>query len=171
MRFTNTNHSLDAKFYESNVAYLGAPSEGKQGMSTDKQVFLVILSTDREHQHLTYVKLLKKEKGSCVNIDENFNRFVKMDISRILNTDGKTTFNVLKHRLTVKNQKIDYETDKKKLYFLNKIISNFKSKILDLYHGVGKRMLPLYFSEYEWRFNYRQSKNMLDKIFHHIQNS
>ena len=36
---------LDSDFYESDVAYTGAPSHnGKRGLGTDKQPFLIVLS-------------------------------------------------------------------------------------------------------------------------------
>ena len=31
---------------------------------------------------------------------------------RILNTDGKTTFNIMKDRITVVNEKVDYSKEK-----------------------------------------------------------
>lgn len=43
--------------------------------------------------------------------------------------------------------------------------------ILGVYHGISKRMLPLYFSEFEWRFNHRSTKGILAKIGHYIQSS
>ena len=64
---------------------------------------------------------------------------------RKLNTDGKTTYNILKTRLQVINEIIDYDKEDHHLYFLNKIISNLNQYLLHVYHGVSKRMLPLYY--------------------------
>ncbi|WP_288028181.1 hypothetical protein, partial [Holdemanella sp.] len=38
-------------------------------------------------------------------------------------------------------------------------------------HGVTKRMLPLYYSEFEWRFNHRNCKSIMDKIKNYIMQS
>lgn len=171
MRNSNTEQALDSSFYESDVAYIGAPCENKQGMSTEKQAFLVILSTAQEHKYPMYIKLLEIEKDNGTSISTQFGKFVKMSKDRILNTDGKTTYNILKKDLTVKNEKILYSETEDKLYFLNKIISNFKSAMLSTYHGIGKRMIPLYFSEFEWRFNHRHTRDMLDKVSQYIRNS
>ena len=72
-----------------------------------------------------------------------------MSNERTLNTDGKTTYNILKTRLQVINEAIDYDKEDHRLYFLNKIISNLNqgNYLLHVYHGVSKRMLPLYYGE------------------------
>ena len=168
MRNSNSAKMLDSSFYESDVAYIGAPN-GKQGMGTEKQAFLVILSTAQENRYPTFVKLIEIEKDSGTYITPCFEKYVKMKKSTILNTDGKTTFNCLKQNMKVKNEKIDYKEDTHKLWFLNKVISNLNSMILGVYHGISKRMIPLYFSEYEWRYNHRNTKNILLKISHYLQ--
>lgn len=64
-----------------------------------------------------------------------------------------------------------YDNDNHRLYFLNKIISNLNSQFIDRFHGVTKRMLPLYYSEFEWRFNHRNCKSIMDKIKNYIMQS
>ena len=136
---------LDSDFYESDVAYTGAPSHnGKRGLGTDKQPFLIVLSTEQENQ---------------------YPRFVKM---QEVTTDSS---NILKNRIEVNNEVIDYDNDNHRLYFLNKIISNLNSQFIDRFHGVTKRMLPLYYSEFEWRFNHRNCKSIMDKIKNYIMQS
>lgn len=46
-------------FYEADTAYIGASSKGdhKQGMATDKQPFLAVLSTFQENRYPQYLKL------------------------------------------------------------------------------------------------------------------
>ena len=44
-----------------------------------------------------------------------------MSKERKLNTDGKTTYNILKNRIEVNDEVIDYDNDNHRLYFLNKI--------------------------------------------------
>lgn len=99
---------------------------------------------------------------------EYFEKYVIMSKERKLNTDSKTTYNIIKNRMEVNNEVIDYDNDNHRLYFLNKIISNLNSQLVDRYHGVAKRMLPLYYSEFEWRFNHRNCKSIMDKIKNYI---
>lgn len=61
-----------------------------------------------------------------------------MSNERKLNTDGKSTYNILKTRLQVINDVIDYDKEDHRLYFLNKIISNLNQYLLHVYHGVSK---------------------------------
>lgn len=83
-------------------------------------------------------------------VQEYFEKYAIMSKERKLNTDGKTTYNILKNRMEVNNEVIDYDNDNHRLYFLNKIISNLNSQLIDRFHRVVKRMLPLYYSEFEW---------------------
>ena len=84
---------------------------------------------------------------------------------RTLNTDGKQTFIVVKDRIKVINEAIDYSAANHRLYWLNIIIGNVKNNILGIYHGVSKRNLPLFLKEQEYRFNHRNvGLGMLDKI-------
>lgn len=91
-----------------------------------------------------------------------------MSNERKLNTEGKITYNILKAGLQVINEAMDYDKEDHRLYFLNKIISNLNQQLLHVYHGVSKRMLPLYYGEYEWRFNHRKCKSIMDKIKNYV---
>lgn len=168
MKESNSRKKLDSFFYEADVAYTGTPS-GKAGMGTDKQPYLAVLSTKQENQYPLYIKLKEIDSDQGEIIHDFFKSMVIVDHNRTLNTDGKTTYNSLKKDMIVKNEKIDYEEDNHRLWYLNKIISNFNSLILGKYHGVDKRMLPLYFSEFEWRFNHRHTTDFITKIMHYIQ--
>lgn len=118
MKNSNSKKSLDSSFYESDVAYTGAPSHnGKRGLGTDKQPFLVVLSTEQENQYPLYIKLHEVTSDSGNLIQEFFDQYVKMSNERTLNTDGKTTYNILKTRLQVINEAIDYDKEDHRLYF------------------------------------------------------
>ena len=172
MKNSNSKKFLDSNFYESDVAYTGAPSHnGKRGLGTDKQPFLIVLSTEQENQYPCFVKMQEVATDSSKIVQEYFDKYVIMSKERKLNTDGKTTYNILKNRMEVNNEVIDYDNDNHRLYFLNKIISNLNSQLVDRFHGVAKRMLPLYYSEFEWRFNHRSCKSILDKIKNYIMQS
>lgn len=69
------------------------------------------------------------------------------------------------------NNDFDTEKEDHRLYFLNKIISNLNQYLLHVYHGVSKRMLPLYYCEYEWRFNHRKCRSIMNKIKNYITQS
>lgn len=77
MRNSNSAKILDSSFYESDIAYIGAPN-GKKGMGTEKQAFLVILSTVQENRYPTFVKLMEIEKDNGANITPCFEKYVKM---------------------------------------------------------------------------------------------
>ena len=49
----NSEKILDSLFYEADVAYIGSKSkeERKQGVATEQQPFLVMLSTDKENKY------------------------------------------------------------------------------------------------------------------------
>ena len=112
MRNSNSKRSLDSSFYESDVAYTGAPSHnGKRGRGTDKQPFLVVLSTEQENQYPIFVKLKEMTVDSGENIEKYFDQYVVMPQDRKLNTDGKSTYNILKTKMQVENEKIDYEQE------------------------------------------------------------
>ena len=55
-----------------------------------------------------------------------------MDVGKTLNTDGKTTFNILKEKLNVVNEKIDYEDDEHRFCFSNKA-PLFSTRYLSLF--------------------------------------
>lgn len=78
---------------------------------------------------------------------------------RVLNTDGNRTFNIMKTRIHVINERIDYSECDRRLYWLNIIVGNIKNTIAGIYHGVRKIDLPLFFAEQEYRFNHRNIGN------------
>ena len=53
MSQSNSEKILDSFFYEADVAYIGSKSkeEHKQGVATEQQPFLVMLSTDKENKY------------------------------------------------------------------------------------------------------------------------
>ena len=85
---------------------------------------------------------------------ETTNAFLSQSLvlskDRTLNTDGKTTFNIMKDRITVVNEKIDYSKNGHRLYWLNTIVGDIKNNIIGIYHGVRKTDLPLFFGEQEY---------------------
>lgn len=74
-----------------------------------------------------------------------------------LNTDGKTISNIMKDRITVVNEKIDYSKDHHRLYWLNTIFGDIENNIIGICHGARKIDLPLFFGEQEYRSNHRNT--------------
>ncbi|NJE41617.1 hypothetical protein E0K99_09900, partial [Faecalicoccus pleomorphus] len=72
------------------------------------------------------------------NIKKMFDQYVIMSPDRKLNTDGKSTYNVLTTKMQVQNEKIDYDKEEHQLYFLNKIVSNLNHQLPHVFHSIGK---------------------------------
>ena len=69
---------LDSDFYESDVAYTGAPSHnGKRGLGTDKQPFLIVLSTEQKNQYPRFVKMQEVTTDSSNIIKGYFEKICK----------------------------------------------------------------------------------------------
>lgn len=130
-----------------------------------------MLETEQENQYPHFVKMQEVATDSSKIVQEYFEKYAIMSKERKLNTDDKTTYNILKNRMEVNNEVIDYNNDNHRLYFLNKIISNLNSQLIDRFHRVVKRMLPVYYSEFEWRYNHRNCKSIMDKIQNYIVQS
>jgi len=171
---SNNNHILDSMFYEADTAYIGAKSKGKncQGMGTEKQAFIALLSTSKENKYPQYLKLCPIMKDTRENMDNFVCSHAVLSKERVLNTDAKNIFNVLKDKVTLKAEIIDYSKENHKLRWLNTLIGNVKNQILGIYHGVSKRDLPLFLAEQEYRFNHRNTgPRLMDKVTEYLTNS
>lgn len=58
-------------------------------------------------------------------------------------------------KVTLKSEKLVYEEEDHRLYWLNVLIGDIKNNITAAYRGVTKSDLPLFLNEQEWRFNHR----------------
>ena len=102
----------------------------------EQQPFLVVLSTDKENKYPNFLKLMPV----AVDTTNNIVTFKK----RVLNTDGKTTFLGLTDKITLKSEKILYDEENHRLYWLNVLIGDIKNNITGI-----KRDLPLFLNEQE----------------------
>ncbi len=167
MSDSNCTKKLDSLFYESDTAYIGAKSKepGHQGMGTTKQPILTILSTGEENKYPYYLKLFPIPMDSSVNVKMCFQKGAELSKDRVLNTDGKSTYNCLKKDLTVFNVHVNYKEPNHRLYWLNIVIGNIQNQITGIYHGIAKRDLSLFLAEQEYRFNHRYTgAEMMNKI-------
>ena len=171
MAESNSDKILDSMFYEADTAYIGASSEGdhKQGMATDKQPFLAVLSTLQENRYPQYLKLSAIPKDTKDMMKRFLEESRVTGSERTLNTDAKSTFSPMKEKINLKSNKISYEENNHKLYWMNIIIGNIKNQITGIYHGVSKRDIPLFLQEQAYRFNHRFTGNeMMQKIKKYI---
>ena len=157
MSESNSRHTLDSMFYEADTAYIGSQSKGEncQGLATEQQPFLAILSTGEENRYPHFLKLFPIPVDNGDMMCRFIEKSVKLSKKRVLNTDGKTTFNTLSGKVSLKNVKIDYKKKNHRLHWLNIVIGNVKNHITGIYHGVSKRDLPLFLQEQAYRFNHR----------------
>ena len=174
MAKSNSENLLDSMFYESDTAYIGSKSKesGCQGCGTQQQPVLFMLSTKIENSIPLYLKMHVMPVDNGENIEKITAKSMKLDKNRKLNTDGKNTYNILKDKIDLKSEKITYETNSHRLYWLNVIIGNIKNNITGIYHGVTKRDLPLFLNEQQWRFNHRfTGQQIMNKISSYIYHS
>ena len=135
-------------FYEEDVAYIGSKSKESrhQGCGTEQQPFFIALSTDKNNNYPQLIKLRTVLKDDRETTNSFLTQSLVLSKDRTLNTDSKTTFNIMKDRITVVNEKIDYSKDDHRLYWLNTIVGDIKNNIIGIQHGARKIDLPLFFS-------------------------
>ena len=136
-------------FYEADVAYIGSKSKksGHQGCGTEQRPFFIALSTNRNNNYPQFIKLRAVLRDDSETTNAFLTQSLVLSKDRTLNTDGKTTFKVMKERIKVVNEKIDYSKNDHRLYWLNTIVGDIKNNIIGIYHGVRKTDLPLFFGE------------------------
>lgn len=129
-------------------------------------------ATDKENKYPKFLKLMPVAVDSTNNIVRFISKKAILSKERILNTDGKTTFLGLADKITLKSEKILYDEENHRLYWLNVLIGDIKNNITGIYHGITKRDLPLFLNEQEWRFNHRYTgKNFMNKLKKYILKS
>ena len=99
----NSEKILDNMFYEADVAYIGSRSNepGHQGCGTEQQPFFIALSTDRNSNYPQIIKLRAVTKDDSETVNAFLPQSLVLSKDRTLNADGKTTFNIMKDRITV----------------------------------------------------------------------
>ncbi len=91
MAQSNSEKFLYSLFYEADASYIGSVSEGKVGRSSDKQPFLIVLSTDQENKYPRFVKLRLIKTDSKNVMTSNIKKCCVLGKDRTLNTDGTNT--------------------------------------------------------------------------------
>ena len=87
MHDSNASKMLDSQFYESDVAYTGTSSKnGKRGLGTDKQPFLIVLATQQENQYPSYIKIKETDKDTGMIIKNFFEQEDSLTLAKQVST-------------------------------------------------------------------------------------
>ena len=70
------------------------------------------MSTDKNNNYPQFIKLRAVPKDDSETTNAILTHSLVLSKDRILNTDGKTAFNIMKDRITVVNEKVDYSKEK-----------------------------------------------------------
>lgn len=112
-----------------------------------------------------FIKLRAVPKDDSETTNAFLTHSLVLSKDRTLNTDGKTTFNIMKDKITVVNEKIDYSKEGHRLYWLNIIVGDINNNIIRIYNASRKVDLPLFFEEQKYRFNHiNTGKQMMNKV-------
>lgn len=155
MSLDNDCFHLKSAFIEVDGCFIGGKTHnGKRGLGTEKQPFLVALGTDRLNNYPNRIKVLQVKSENQSEIKRLFKK-IEYNRDTVVSTDGNQSYYFLKEKVNLKNEVIDYEKEDHPMYWVNIIISNIKSNIDGIYHGIQKKYLNEYVQEYAWRFNHR----------------
>lgn len=131
-----------------------------------------VLSTDKDNKYPLFCKVQVIDGETSYNVNRILSKYITLSKDKVLNTDGKFSYDCLKDRINVRNIKVDYDDEHHRLYWLNTIVGDLKNNITGIYHGVTKRALPLFLKEQEYRFNHRNTgRSFYDKIRKYILHS
>ena len=155
MSLDNDSFDLQSKFIEVDGFFIGGKTHnGKRGLGTEQQAFLLALETNKLNHYPNRIKVMKI-KSECKEEIKRLFKHIHCNQNTTVCTDGDPSYLFLKDRINLINGVIDYNQDDHLLYWLNIQISNIKSNIDGIYHGIAKKYLNEYVQEHSWRFNHR----------------
>ena len=135
-------------------AFFGSANEnGKRGRGTSKTPVLVGLSLN-EKGNPKYIKMEVAENMKS----DSITYFADLNIAdgSTISTDAFRSYNQLQNEGYDHHPKIfNPKEDSGHLKWLHTIVSNAKAFINGTYHGLDKKHLPFYLSEFCYRFNRR----------------
>ena len=158
-------------FVEIDDAYIGSVDEGgKRGRGTDKTKIVVGISLDdKKRPQFLKIEVVDNLDSDVINGFAGFN----IKSGSTISTDAYTIYNQLNsegydHRPKIFNQKVD----KEHLKWVHTIVSNAKALVNGTHHGLDKKHLQLYLSEFCFRFNRRfYPKNIFNRLIFNYVNS
>ena len=155
MSLDNDCFDLESKFIEVDGFFIGGKTHnGKRGLGTNQQPFLLALGTDRLNNYPNKMKVLKVTSENKSEVKRLF-QYIHYDKDTTVCTDGDQSYLYLKDKVHLMHGVIDYNDENYLMYWLNIQISNIKSNIDGIYHGIPKKYLNEYIQEHVWRFNHR----------------
>lgn len=163
------------------AAYLGGVDRGgKRGRGSKKQGILIAVEMEKGiYPGKAVISTCKSENGS--EIISFVQKFIKKNAH--LNSDKSTGFEIInqcykdadgqlvlnkegnpikKYPYSIRLEKTDIK--KNPLKWLHTIISNLKSELQGIYHGIPIKYINLYIAEYIWRYNSRGIRSNLHKL-------
>ena len=161
-KIRDTMEDRDAVYQLANIveideSYFGGPDGGgKRGRGTSKSKVVVSVSSTEGgvplYAKMSVVDNINKDTISAL-INEN------IVPGTTITSDGLNVYDHLKDSKTYKY--VQLIADFGSLPLVHKVISNAKAYIMGTYHGLGKKHLQSYLSEYCYRFNRRFWQNQL----------
>ena len=155
----NLDYMLDG-FVEMDDAYFGGGDNGsepdkpiKRGRGTTKTKAIVGLSLDKD-KHPLFIKMEVVEKLDAGTIGG----FADMNVvsGSVISTDAYSSYKQLEKDGFVHSPKVfNPKEDSEHLKWLHVIVSNAKAFISGTYHGIDRKHLHFYLSEFCYRFNRR----------------
>lgn len=133
-------------------SYFGAKVKGKAGRAAGNQPVFVAVSMDSSG-HPEYVKMSTTENVQRAAVKD----FVRQNITpgSTVQTDGYKSYRKPLAENKCIHEYQNFDPDAELLRWLHSIIGNAKAFINGTYHGVSKKHLQMYLSEFCYRFNRR----------------
>ena len=85
-------------------------------MVQNNSLFSIVLSTNRNNNYPQFIKLRAVLRDDSETTNAFLTQALVLSKDRTLKTDSKRTFNIMKDKITVVNEKIDYSKDNHRLY-------------------------------------------------------
>ena len=136
---------------EMDDSYFGAKIKGKEGRGAGNQSVMVAVQKDASGKPL-YLKMMVTENVQRSSV----RKFLAENIAKgsTVETDGfRSYIQPLREGYTQIAE--DFNPDSKHLLWIHTVIGNAKAFLNGTYHGTSTKYLPMYLSEYCYRFNRR----------------
>lgn len=126
MSIDNDWFCLKSKFIEIDGFFIGGKTHnGKRGLGTNQQAFLLALGTDKLNKYPNKIKVLKVKSENKLEIKNLFKQ-IEYNQETTVCTDGHQAYLYLKEKVNLINGIIDYNNHDHLMYWLNVQISNIK---------------------------------------------
>ncbi len=147
---------------ELDEAYLGQKKQtGKRGRGSENKSKVLAAIEVPNNNNPRFAFLKKVEDISSSKILDEISQSIKEH--QVIKTDGYSSYKPLSSSGYYHYPKVmkNVEDIKKHLPWVHILISNLKSSIRAVFHGVSKKHLQRYLDEYSYRFNRRFVENQL----------